>query len=145
MSYMIYDQATTWLLVATGLLSVISALLGYTAIALESRCLLASVFIILYTMLYYDHDGDGDADDDLGYTAIALESRCLLASVTLPNYDILYKMDNDDDGGDDIGYTAIALERYFDDNLGPQYTILLVLVFMFESVIGLLAYVYQVL
>jgi len=58
-------QATTWLLVATGLLSVISALLGYTAIALESRCLLAS------------------------------------------------------------------------------YTILLVLVFMFESVIGLLAYVYQ--
>jgi len=58
-------QATTWLLVATGILSVISALLGYTAIALESRCLLAS------------------------------------------------------------------------------YTILLVLVFMFESVIGLLAYVYQ--
>ena len=107
MSYMIYDQATTWLLVATGLLSVISALLGYTA--------------------------------------IALDSRCLLASVTLPNYDILYNMDNDDDGGDDIGYTAIALERYFDDNLGPQYTILLVLVFMFESVIGLLAYVYQVL
>ena len=30
------------------------------------------------------------------------------------------------------------------DNPGPQYTILLVLVFMFESVIGLLAYVYQV-
>ena len=29
-------------------------------------------------------------------------------------------------------------------NPGPQYTILLVLVFMFESVIGLLAYVYQV-
>ena len=28
---------------ATGILSVISALLGYTAIALESRCLLASV------------------------------------------------------------------------------------------------------
>ena len=36
-------EATTWLLVATGLLSVLSALLGYTAIALESRCLLASV------------------------------------------------------------------------------------------------------
>ena len=31
------------------------------------------------------------------------------------------------------------------DNSDPQYTILLVLVFMFESVIGLLAYVYQVL
>lgn len=58
-------QATTWLLVSTGLLSVVTALLGYTAIALENRCLLAS------------------------------------------------------------------------------YTILLVLVFMFESVIGLLAYVYQ--
>ena len=39
----VIDQATTWLLVVTGLLSVISALLGYTAIALESRCLLASV------------------------------------------------------------------------------------------------------
>jgi len=58
-------QATTWLLVSTGVLSVLTALLGYTAIALENRCLLAS------------------------------------------------------------------------------YTILLVLVFMFESVIGLLAYVYQ--
>lgn len=58
-------EATTWLLVSTGLLSVLTALLGYTAIARESRCLLAS------------------------------------------------------------------------------YTILLVLVFMFESVIGLLAYVYQ--
>jgi len=58
-------QATTWLLVSTGLLSIGTALLGYTAIAMESRGLLAS------------------------------------------------------------------------------YTILLVLVFMFESVIGLLAYVYQ--
>ena len=36
-------QATTWLLVSTGLLSVLTALLGYTAIARESRCLLASV------------------------------------------------------------------------------------------------------
>ena len=59
---------------ATGLLSVVSALLGYTAIALESRCLLASVeydedvMMIMRMMM-------------LGYTAIALESRCLLASV----------------------------------------------------------------
>jgi len=58
-------EATVWLLVSTGLLSILTALLGYTAVALESRGLLAS------------------------------------------------------------------------------YTILLVLVFMFESVIGLLAYVYQ--
>ena len=42
-------EATTWLLVATGLLSVLSALLGYTAIALESRCLLASV---CYKLIY---------------------------------------------------------------------------------------------
>ena len=45
-------EATTWLLVATGLLSVLSALLGYTAIALESRCLLASVnFDVILTKI----------------------------------------------------------------------------------------------
>ena len=39
----ITGQITTWLLVCTGCLSVVTALLGYTAIAYESRVLLALV------------------------------------------------------------------------------------------------------
>ena len=57
---------------ATGILSVISALLGYTAIALESRCLLASVcdddgndvvfVMMMMKMLMSSYD---DEDDDV--------------------------------------------------------------------------------
>merc|ERR1711892_1271721 len=36
-------EATIWLLISTGCLSVVTALLGYTAIAFENRCLLAWV------------------------------------------------------------------------------------------------------
>ena len=51
---------------ATGILSVISALLGYTAIALESRCLLASVcdddgnddVSVMMTKMRMSDDGD---------------------------------------------------------------------------------------
>ena len=57
---------------ATGILSVISALLGYTAIALESRCLLASVcdddgnddvfVMMMMKMMMSSYD---DEDDDI--------------------------------------------------------------------------------
>ena len=75
-------EITIWLVVATGALSVLIALLGYTALAFESRHLLAWV-------------GDGLHNNEKISTMIF------------------------------------------------QYTILLVVVFIAESVIGLLSYVYQ--
>ena len=38
-----FFQATAWLLVSTGILAVLTSLLGYTATAYENRCLLALV------------------------------------------------------------------------------------------------------
>lgn len=47
-------EATTWLLVCTGCLSVLAALLGYTAIAYESRCLLAWYTILLVIIFMFE-------------------------------------------------------------------------------------------
>merc|ERR1711892_1115132 len=45
-------EATIWLLISTGCLSVVTALLGYTAIAFENRCLLAwYTFILSYRLV----------------------------------------------------------------------------------------------
>eukprot|EP00092_Neocalanus_flemingeri_P015485 GFUD01016762.1.p1 GENE.GFUD01016762.1~~GFUD01016762.1.p1 ORF type:complete len:274 (-),score=82.19 GFUD01016762.1:120-941(-) len=47
-------EATTWLLVCTGCLSVVTALLGYTAIAFENRCLLAWYTILLVIVFMFE-------------------------------------------------------------------------------------------
>jgi len=47
-------QATTWLLLCTGILSICTALLGYTAIAMESRCLLASYTVLLVLVFIFE-------------------------------------------------------------------------------------------
>jgi len=47
-------EATTWLLVSTGCLSVVAALIGYTAIAFENRCLLAWYTILLVIVFMFE-------------------------------------------------------------------------------------------
>jgi len=47
-------EVTVWLLVSTGCLSVVTALLGYTAVAWESRCLLALYTILLVIVFMFE-------------------------------------------------------------------------------------------
>lgn len=47
-------EATTWLLVSTGCLSVLTSLLGYTAIAFENRGLLATYTILLVIVFMFE-------------------------------------------------------------------------------------------
>ena len=77
-------KVTAWLLTGTGMMSVLTAILGYTAVVCESRCLLGTV--------------SGSCADFVCITV------CILAVHT---------------------------------------TVLIVMLFMMESIIGLLSYVYQ--
>jgi len=74
-------EVTTWLLVCTGCLSVVTALLGYTAIAYESRVLLAMYTILLVIIFIfesvigllsyvYQEQIDQDLEDSLSDTFI---------------------------------------------------------------------------
>lgn len=74
-------EVTTWLLVCTGCLSVLTALLGYTAIAYESRVLLATYTILLVIIFIfesvigllsyvYQEQIDSDLEDSLKETFI---------------------------------------------------------------------------
>jgi hypothetical protein len=50
-----YVQVTAWLMVSTGCLAILTSLVGYTAVGMESRCLLATVSeILLLTTVLYD-------------------------------------------------------------------------------------------
>jgi hypothetical protein len=52
-----YVQVTAWLMVSTGCLAILTSLVGYTAVGMESRCLLATVSEIILlttaTVLYH--------------------------------------------------------------------------------------------
>ena len=53
--YIVYFQVTFWLMVCTGGVAVLTVLLGYVAIAMENRCLLALVSIIIILFItHYD-------------------------------------------------------------------------------------------